>query len=123
MKRLFVGYILTLAVVAVMCAFVGEESRLERSKPLYISDITLFGDKLLAAEKGTSTVSLYDKQGRNRLKCWRVAEPPTGVATDGEKIFVTTSFAKGGVEVISLNEDAPRNFIPTGRGACAPLMG
>ena len=123
MKRLFVGYILTLAVVAVMCAFVGEESRLERGKPLYISDIALFGDKLLAAEKGTSTVSLYDRQGRNRLKCWRVAEPPTGVATDGEKIFVTTSFAKGGVEVISLNEYAPHNFIPTGRGACAPLVG
>ncbi|MBR5864453.1 MAG: YVTN family beta-propeller repeat-containing protein [Alistipes sp.] len=123
MKRLFGLYILTLAVVAGLCAFVEEESQLEQSKPLYISDIALYGDKLLAAEKGTSTVSLYDRQGRNRLKSWRVAEPPTGVATDGEKIFVTTSLAKGGVEVISPAEDAPNRFIATGRGACAPLLG
>ena len=99
-----------------------EESHLEQNKPLYISDITLFGEYLLAAEKGTSTVSLYNKQGSNRLKSWPVAEPPTGVVTDGERIYVTTSFAKGGVEVIMPNDDVSCRFIPTGRGACAPIL-
>lgn len=102
--------------------FTYEETYLEKSSPLYINDIAFMGDNLLAAERGTSTVSLYSQDGRTRLKSWRTTETPTGVATDGQKIYATTSFAKGGVEVIELGEDAPKRFVATGRGACAPLL-
>ena len=102
--------------------FTYEETRLEESRPLYINDITFLGDNLLTAERGISAVSLYSKDGRTRLKSWQTAEPPTGVTTDGERIYATTSFAKGGVEIIELDQDAPVNFVATGRGACAPLL-
>lgn len=38
------------------------------------------------------------------------------------KIYTTTSFAKGGVEVILPDQEKPILFIPTGRGACSPVV-
>lgn len=87
-----------------------------------ITDITFFGKELLTSEKGTQTVSLYSLDGKERIKCWQTTEPPTGIATDGEKIYATTSFAKGGVEVILPDQEKPILFIPTGRGACSPVV-
>lgn len=115
--------LLLLPVLAVgLWGFTYEESRLEPVKPLYINDIALYGDKLLTAERCDNTVSLYSLDGRNRLKMWHVAEQPTGVVSDGKYIYVTTSFAKGGVEVIDPAQETPVQFIPTGRGACSPIL-
>lgn len=122
MKRALLGYVLVLGAVLCLSSFLGQESRLEPSKPLFINDIELFGENLLTAERGTNTVSLYSPDGKRRLKFWHTEEMPTGVASDGERIFATTSTAKGGVEVISLDKDAPIGFIPTARGACSPVV-
>ncbi|MBQ1254098.1 MAG: YVTN family beta-propeller repeat-containing protein [Alistipes sp.] len=123
MKVRFSILLLSLPVLlAVLWGFSYEESRLEPTRPLYINDIALYGDKLLTAERCDNTVSLYSRDGRNRLMSWHVAEPPTGVVSDGELIYVTTSFAKGGVEVINPKSDSPVKFIPTGRGACSPIL-
>ena len=120
--RLFLTLLLSPMLLIVLLGFSVEQSRLEPSKPLYINDVALFGDKLLTAERGTKTISLYSADGRNRLKSWQVAEQPTGVATDGKLIYATTSFAKGGVEFIDPEQDAPVQFIATGRGACSPVI-
>lgn len=120
--RLFLTLLLSPMLLIVLLGFSVEQSRLEPSKPLYINDVALFGDKLLTAERGTKTISLYSADGRNRLKSWQVAEQPTGVATDGKFIYATTSFAKGGVEFIDPEQDAPVQFIATGRGACSPII-
>lgn len=120
--RLFITLLLSPMLLIVLLGFSVEQSRLEPSKPLYINDVALFGDKLLTAERGTKTISLYSADGRNRLKSWQMAEQPTGVATDGKLIYATTSFAKGGVEFIDPEQDAPVQFIATGRGACSPVI-
>lgn len=121
-RRFFITLLLSPILLTMLWGFSSEQIRLEQSKPLYINDISLFDGKLLTAERGSCAVSLYSIDGRNRLGMWKTAEPPTGVVSDGKRIYATTSFAKGGVEVISPEKDAPEVFIPTGRGACSPII-
>lgn len=122
MKRII--YITSLSIVfaMVLWGFQERESNLETEHPLYITDITLFKKNLLTTEKGTNQISLYSIDGKERIKSWKTDEPPTGITTDGEKIYATTSFAQGGVTVILPNEENSKLFIPTGRGACSPLL-
>ena len=115
-------YIITAILAIGLCAFKIREDNLDTSKPLYISDIKIFDRYLLIAEKGKRSISLYSMDNADPIKSWKVNEPPTGVATDGKKIFATTSFALGGIEVISPTSDSPTQFIPTGRGACSPTL-
>lgn len=91
-------------------------------KPIYINDIIFLGKNLLTAERGTKSIGLYSTDGSKSMKSWHMDETPTGVATDGTRIFATTSHARGGVVVIHPESDAPELFIPTGRGACSPVL-
>ena len=120
--RVFKLLLLTPIALLGFWGFSYEEPRLEASNPLYINDISLFDGKLLTAERGTNSVSLYSRDGQVRLKSWSVEEQPTGVVSDGTTIYATTSFAKGGVEIIKPDDDTPTQFIPTGRGACSPII-
>lgn len=103
-------------------SFTHISSSLTEGKPLHISDIAFFDNHLLVSEKGINSVSLYSTDGKERLKSWSTEEPPTGVTTDDKRIYVTTSFAKGGVEIIDPAQSKPLTFIPTGRGACSPVL-
>ena len=98
-----------------------EEDRMV-GKPLYINDIVVFQDNLLTAEKGSCSVCLYSLDGSRKLRSWNTDEPPTGVTSDGNKIYATTSSAIGGVEIIDPDQPVPIKFIPTGRGACSPTL-
>lgn len=122
MKRTLYTCMISTILATGLWSFQTKDSSLTEGTPLYITDITFFGKELLTSEKGTQTVSLYSPDGKERIKCWQTTEPPTGVATDGEKIYATTSFAKGGVEVILPDQEKPILFIPTGRGACSPVV-
>lgn len=122
MKRTLYTCMISTILATGLWSFQTKDSPLTEGAPLYITDITFFGKELLTSEKGTQTVSLYSPDGKERIKCWQTTEPPTGVATDGEKIYATTSFAKGGVEVILPDQEKPILFIPTGRGACSPVV-
>lgn len=122
MKRTLYTCMISTILATGLWSFQTKDSSLTEGAPLYITDITFFGKELLTSEKGTQTVSLYSPDGKERIKCWQTTEPPTGVATDGKKIYATTSFAKGGVEVILPDQEKPILFIPTGRGACSPVV-
>lgn len=122
MKRTLYTCMISTILATGLWSFQTKDSFLTEGAPLYITDITFFGKELLTSEKGTQTVSLYSPDGKERIKCWQTTEPPTGVATDGKKIYATTSFAKGGVEVILPDQEKPILFIPTGRGACSPVV-
>lgn len=122
MKRTLYTCMISTILATGLWSFQTKDSSLTAGAPLYITDITFFGKELLTSEKGTQTVSLYSPDGKERIKCWQTTEPPTGVATDGKKIYATTSFAKGGVEVILPDQEKPILFIPTGRGACSPVV-
>lgn len=122
MKRTLYTCMISTILATGLWSFQTKDSFLTEGAPLYITDITFFGKELLTSEKGTQNVSLYSPDGKERIKCWQTTEPPTGVATDGKKIYATTSFAKGGVEVILPDQEKPILFIPTGRGACSPVV-
>lgn len=122
MKRRIYTCIISIILATGLWSFKGREACQEECRPLYMNDISFYKKNLLTAEKGTQAVCLYTLDGKERIKFWKTDEPPTGVATDGEKIYATTSFARGGVDVISPDQDSPTQFIPTGRGACSPVL-
>lgn len=122
MKHIIFTCVISAILAIGLWSFKTRENNQITGTPLYINDITVFKGNLLTAEKGTNSVSLYSLDGKERFKSWHTDEPPTGVTTDGEKIYVTTSFAKGGVEIILPDKDKPVQFIPTGRGACSPTL-
>ena len=92
MKRTLYTCMISTILATGLWSFQTKDSSLTEGAPLYITDITFFGKELLTSEKGTQTVSLYSTDGKERIKCWQTTEPPTGVATDGEKIYATTSY-------------------------------
>lgn len=113
---------ISMAMAIGLWSFKTKEILQVEETPLYTTDIAFFGQMLLTSEKGTQTVCLYSADGKKRLRSWPTAEPPTGITSDGRHIYATTSHARGGVEVIVPESDRPVRFIPTGRGACAPLL-
>ena len=122
MKRIIYTYIIFVILPIGLWSFQVGETIPKEKTPLYINDVVFWNGNLLTAEKGINAISLYSIDGKDRFKSWQTNEPPTGVVTDGEKIYATTSFARGGVEIIYPDKDKSEQFIPTGRGACSPIL-
>lgn len=122
MKRILYSSICSIVLASGLWSFTEKSNGLEETEPLYMTDVVLFNNNLLASEKGTSSVSLYSLNGKERIRQWKTEEIPTGITTDGKNIYVTTGGAKGGVVIIDPEKDTPSLFIPTGRGACSPIL-
>lgn len=98
MKRTLYTCMISTILATGLWSFQTKDSSLTEGAPLYITDITFFGKELLTSEKGTQTVSLYSTDGKERIKCWQTTEPPTGVATDGEKYMLQPVSPKEGLK-------------------------
>lgn len=122
MKRIIYTCLFSIILASGLWSFTEKGSNLEEKNPLYINDIVLFRNNLLTSEKGTCSICLYSKDGAERIKQWKTEDQPTGVITDGKTIFATTGGSRGGVSVINPEQVTPYRFIPTGRGACSPIL-
>lgn len=122
MKRTIYTCMISTILATGLWSFKTRETNQVEGTPLYMTDITFLGKNLLTSEKGTRAVSIYSPDGKERIKAWQTEEPPTGVVTDGKRIYATTSYAEGGVEIIQPEAEQPVKFIPTGRGACSPTL-
>ncbi len=117
------GIILSLALALWSFSAAGDD--LTEGTPLHINEVTLYKEFLLTSEKGTQNISLYSltPQGEiKRLRKWETEDEPTGITTDGNIIYATTGGARGGVVVIQPEQESAQQFIPTGRGACSPIL-
>lgn len=125
MRKVILTGLSVLLMTLGLWSFNMEEDALEEGTPLYINGIALYKDGFLASEKGTGSVCLYSMHpgnGTGRIRQWKTEDEPTGVTTDGKTIYATTGGARGGAVVIHPEKEEPQPLIPTGRGACSPVI-
>lgn len=91
--------------------------------PLFPTSLALDGQgKLVVAEKGRKRVAVYAPDGKKLEKAFDMAEIPTGVAVDGERLYVTTFETRGMLRVLGLPDGKEVASVETGSGACYPLL-
>ena len=92
-------------------------------KPYYTADIAVTDEgNILLANKGTQELRMISKEGK-LLKSWELQMPATGVATYGDRAYVTCSEARGELQCVSLVGENERLFTTKlGMGACAPVV-
>lgn len=115
--------VLAAAVAALWLGTAGEDpSAATAGAPLYPMDIEVLADgRILIGGRGTRDVRLYDPAGK-LLRRWEFTEPVTSLTVGGERLYATSSYARGYVSCIDL---ASGNIIykePTGMGACAATL-
>ena len=92
-------------------------------KPHYTADIAVSKQgNILLANKGTQELRMISSEGK-LLKSWELALPATGVATYGDRAYVTCSQASGELHCVSLEGEMKTLFTTKVRmGACAPVV-
>lgn len=92
-------------------------------KPHYTADIAVSEQgNILLANKGTQELRMISSEGK-LLKSWELAMPATGVATYGDRAYVTCSEASGELHCVSLEGEMKTLFTTkVGMGACAPVV-
>ena len=92
-------------------------------KPYYTADIAVTDEgNILLANKGTQELRMISSEGK-LLKSWELQMPATGVATYGDRAYVTCSQSSGELWCVSLVGENKRIFTTElGMGACAPVV-
>ena len=118
MKRI----LFALPVIFSLVVFLSNATH-ENVKPCYTADIAITDNgNILLANKGTSELRMIDSNGK-KLKSWPLTEPATGIATIGNRAYVTSSYATGSITCIETTGEQQTLFTtPTAMGACAPVV-
>lgn len=123
LRKWWIGGTIALHALMFMSAFTQlKETKIEKT-PLFVTDIEPMGGHLLMTQKGTKQIGLYTTEGLDCLQTWKLNTSPTGLASDGKKLYVSTAEGQGGITIIDATQSAnTQQFIATGSGACAPLL-
>ena len=78
--------------------------------------------ELLIAEKGTKKVDIFSPDGKTLIHSFQLDDTPTGILSDGNKIYVTTFETIGRLQILSSESGKVEKSIITGSGACYPLL-
>ena len=93
------------------------------TSPLFPTSITVNEKgELLIAEKGTKKVDIFSPDGKTLLHSFQLDDTPTGILSDGNKIYVTTFETIGRLQILSSESGKVEKSIITGSGACYPLF-
>jgi len=94
----------------------------DKTAPLYPADIKMVeGSKLMFACAGTREVWLTDLKGK-LIRKWQFTEPVTGIATDNDRAYITSSGNRGYISVIDINKPGIIRSVSVGMGAIAPVL-
>lgn len=85
-------------------------------------DIGQNGEMWLA-EKGKNCVDVFSADGETLLYSYPVDEAPTGLLLHEDKVYITTFGSTGHLQVMQKETGKVEKIIPTGSGACSPLLG
>ena len=111
-KGLLLGFMTGMA----MTVFAGHN-------PLYTTGLVLDAQgKLVMSEKGSRRVAVYSADGQKLEKSFAMSEIPTGVAADGNRVYVTTFETKGLLHVLDWPAGKEIAVVETGSGACSPIV-
>lgn len=111
-KGLLLGFMTGMA----MTVFAGHN-------PLYPTGLVLDAQgKLVMSEKGSRRVTVYSADGQKLEKSFAMPDIPTGVAADGNRVYVTTFETKGLLHVLDWPAGKEIAVVETGSGACSPIV-
>lgn len=111
-----------LHVAFLLCGFYIEplDSQSEGTGPIKVTAICGSGKWIAVAQKADKEVALYSDDFKHKQKLWKMEMAPTGITTDGSRLFVTTGEeGNGALTVIHVNNDT-RTSVPLGNGATSP---
>ncbi len=78
--------------------------------------------ELMIPEKGLKRVAVYSSDGRSLVRSYAMAESPTGIAVERNRLYVTTFETKGMLRVLNLPDGKEVASVLTGSGARAPVI-
>lgn len=78
--------------------------------------------QIFMSEKGSRRVSVYSSEGNKLERIFQMPEIPTGLAVEGDKMYVTTFETEGRLHIINIMENKEIASLKTGSGACYPLV-
>lgn len=91
--------------------------------PLFTTGMKLrLNGEILLTQKGRKAVDILSADGKTLLHSYPTDETPTGLEVDGDKAFVTTFDQTGRLNIMQLETGRIEASIPTGSGACFPLL-
>lgn len=106
-----------------ICLLGGFFPAFAQQAPLFTTDIKRAADgKLILTQKGKRSVDILSPDGRSMVHTYLLDEIPTGVAVQGDKAYVTTFETVGRLHILQLETGRVEAAIPTGSGACFPLL-
>lgn len=117
MKKIFFGLLFVLNLFPVF--IYGDPTA---DAPLFITDIkTAGGSKLLMANAGTREVVLCDLNGKT-IRKWQFKDPVTGIETDNNQAWVTSSASGGWVTFLDITKPGIQSEVRVGLGARCPVL-
>ena len=120
LRNRFLGLNLLVVLVVFGFSFRQEEPG---TIPRYPTDIKETSDnQFLVSNKGAKTVDLYTVFFDKLLRSWSFKDVPTGIATQGEYAYITTSGSSGAVHFLNLKTGEIEKSLVTGSGANTPLL-
>ncbi len=117
---------ITIVLSSIICSVytmseVRAEGEPNPNGPVFPSALKLMGDKLLIASKGHNALEIYNLSSRQKEGEVKFENPVTGVEVVGDKVYVTSSYGKGYLSLVDINNGKIEKTIETGMGAKAPL--
>lgn len=123
-KYIYFGSIFLFFLIAsvALSGFILRQSGKTNETPLFITGLAPYKAGFVASQKGTRELAYYSSDWKECLQRWELDEVPTGVTATADNIYVTVAGEdKNGVYILSASSDA-KEYIPTGSGACYPLV-
>ena len=81
----------TIGLIFLIILFFNVKLGLFASQPFFTTGISLTEKgEILLTQKGTKQIDIFSGDGKILLRSFTLNETPTGICTDGSKIYVTT---------------------------------
>lgn len=121
-KNQKIFYFILLAIIIIpLFSYEVKDSNIQ---PLSTSDL-LFdnsGNNVYMIQKTSKRLDLISIKDAKTIKSWNFEEPPTGVTTFKDKIYVTSTYSNGYITIIDKNSDKVEAKIKVGMGAISPVI-
>ena len=116
------GFIRLTPIIASVIILLCATTTRHNVKPMYTTDIAITANgEMIITNKGTNDVLELSADGSITQR-WEFNEAPTGIAISGTTAFVTSSQEEGYISAINLENNNITYKIPTGMGACSPIL-
>lgn len=113
-----------LRYLLIICLIVFSKSGIAQENNVWgTCDILIYNtNHVIMAQQKTQTVVLMERDDWNIIKLWKFNEPVTGLAVYENKLFVSSTYAKGLVTAINLDSGEKFATLAVGMGATSPIV-